>query len=67
MAATQYRQLFISLILSLTLLTACTEIENEQADTSSVLNQYAEQYVKLGLEPGEYDKDYIDAYLGPDD
>jgi len=25
----------------------------------------AETYVKLGLELGEYDSDYIDAYLGP--
>ena len=39
---------------------------NRQSDTSNVLNQAAEQYVKLGLELGEYDKDYVDAYLGPD-
>lgn len=53
------------------LLGACTEIVNDKeqkhADISSVLNQFAEQYVKLGLELGEYDKDYIDAYLGPDE
>lgn len=29
------------------------------------LDQAAERYVKLGLELGEYDPDYVDAYLGP--
>ncbi|MCF2948581.1 hypothetical protein L0668_10720 [Paraglaciecola aquimarina] len=29
------------------------------------LDEAAEKYVKLGLELGEYDKDYVDAYLGP--
>jgi hypothetical protein len=29
------------------------------------LNEAAEKYVKLGLELGQYDSDYVDAYLGP--
>jgi len=29
------------------------------------LSQAAETYVRLGLELGHYDKDYVDAYLGP--
>lgn len=29
------------------------------------LDQEAERFVKLGLELGEYDPDYVDAYLGP--
>ena len=29
------------------------------------LNEAAETYVKLGLELGEYDTDYVDAYIGP--
>ena len=29
------------------------------------LDQAAERFVKLGLELGEYDPDYVDAYLGP--
>ena len=29
------------------------------------LDEEAERYVRLGLELGEYDKDYVDAYLGP--
>lgn len=32
-----------------------------------ILDQSAETYVKLGLELGEYDKDYVDAYLGPEE
>ena len=29
------------------------------------LDQEAERYVRLALELGEYDPDYVDAYLGP--
>jgi len=64
----QYRKLSIGIFFSLmALLSGCAEIEQKQTDTTSVLNQAAEQYVKLGLELGEYDKDYVDAYLGPDE
>jgi hypothetical protein len=65
-----YRQFSIAIAFCLTtLLWGCTEVEVEQTpiDTTNVLNQFAEQYVKLGLELGEYDKDYVDAYLGPDE
>ena len=31
------------------------------------LDQAAERYVQLGLELGEYDPDYVDAYLGPNE
>lgn len=30
------------------------------------LNDIAEQYVRLGLEIGQYDADFVDAYYGPD-
>ena len=33
--------------------------------TSQFLDQTAEKYVRLGLELGKFDKDYVDAYLGP--
>jgi hypothetical protein len=36
---------------------------NNQINT---LDSFAENYVKLGLELGEYDSDYVDAYLGPE-
>ena len=32
---------------------------------SQFLDQTAENYVRLGLELGKFDKDYVDAYLGP--
>ena len=67
MITTLYRAFSIALVFSLmALLSGCAEVVNRQSDTSNVLNQAAEQYVKLGLELGEYDKDYVDAYLGPD-
>lgn len=63
-----YRQFSIVLFFSLmALLFGCAEVEKKPTDNSSLLNQMAEQYVKLGLELGEYDKDYVDAYLGPDE
>jgi len=60
MITTQYRQISISILVGLmTLLGACAPLDKkpEQTDTSHVLNQAAKQYVKLGLELGEYDKD----------
>ena len=35
--------------------------------TACTLDQEAERFVKLGLELGEYDPDYVDAYLGPNE
>tara|TARA_R110002167_G_scaffold68996_3_gene194682 strand:- start:617 stop:1933 length:1317 start_codon:yes stop_codon:yes gene_type:complete len=68
MITAQFRQLTITLLFSLVaLLSSCAEVSKQQSDASNVLNQAAEQYVKLGLELGEYDKDYVDAYLGPDE
>jgi hypothetical protein len=68
MITTGYRQFSIALLLSLmTLLWGCAEVEKKPSDTANVLNQAAEHYVKLGLELGEYDQDYVDAYLGPDE
>jgi len=68
MFKTLYRQFSIALVFSLiSLLLGCTDVEEKQSDTSNALNQAAEQYVKLGLELGEYDKDYVDAYLGPEE
>jgi hypothetical protein len=68
MITMQYRQCFIGLLFSImTVLSSCADIKHAQSDTSNELNQAAQQYVKLGLELGEYDKDYVDAYLGPDE
>ena len=49
------------------LITACAERNQTAVSSVSSLNPIAEQYVKLGLELGQYDKDYVDAYLGPEE
>ena len=36
-----------------------------EAQNQSTLAKIAENYVRLGLELGKFDKDYVDAYLGP--
>ncbi|WP_299075172.1 hypothetical protein [uncultured Paraglaciecola sp.] len=48
------------------LLAGCAKHNHAPNLTSITLDPIAEQYVKLGLELGQYDKDYVDAYLGPD-
>lgn len=37
------------------------------ATSAFALDDEAERYVKLALQLGEYDPDYVDAYLGPDE
>ena len=44
------------------LIVACT-----QPDDSLTLDQAGEQFVRLGLELGEYDDYYIDSYVGPEE
>jgi len=53
-------------IFSFMLLFACGP-KTEEVTTEITLDQIAENYVKLSLEIGLYDQDYIDAYYGPDD
>lgn len=36
------------------------------AHALDALDEHAERYVRLALELGQYDADYVDAYLGPD-
>ena len=42
---------------------SCSEKNNTR---DSELNNLAEQYVQLGLNIGQYDPDFVDAYYGPD-
>jgi hypothetical protein len=39
---------------------------NADKPETKKLNKLAEQYVTLGLTIGQYDKDFVDAYYGPD-
>lgn len=65
MTTTQYRHISMGILFSLMLVLAgCSEVK-KPTDAQQRLNEAATQYVKLGLELGEYDKDYVDAYLGP--
>ena len=48
---------FLALMISLVLL----------VPSAWALDELAERYVRLALELGEYDTDYVDAYLGPAD
>jgi len=47
------------------LLTSVLSLTFANTAANEPLNQAAEQYVRLGLELGQYDRDYVDAYLGP--
>jgi hypothetical protein len=53
---------FIAIILCLG---SCGRIE-KGIDDKARLNALAVQYVRLGLRIGQYDKDFVDAYYGPD-
>ncbi|WP_425392772.1 hypothetical protein [Ekhidna sp.] len=44
---------------------ACTP--TEQTSDQPTLDDIAEQYVKLMLEIGQYDSDFVDAYYGPEE
>lgn len=53
----------IIILLAMSLATACAE--RDTPDVAATIDPLAEQYVKLALALGEYDPDYIDAYVGP--
>ncbi len=45
-------------------LLACTQ--PKEISRENRVNQLAEQYLRLGLQIGQYDNDFVDAYYGPD-
>ena len=47
------------------LLVAIIGCKNPERTQKKSLDDIANQYVKLGLEIGQYDKDFVDAYYGP--
>lgn len=48
------------------LVISCTGPKDNTVPDSARLNSLAERYVRLGLAIGVYDKDFVDAYYGPD-
>ncbi len=55
--------LFFAIVLTLP---SCSDNEKDSADEATQLDALASQYVRLGLAIGQYDKDFVDAYYGPD-
>lgn len=45
---------------------SCSNTDNKLLNTRDKLDALAIQYVRLGLAIGQYDKDFVDAYYGPD-
>jgi hypothetical protein len=56
-----YKIIFPVIIL---ILVSCTQ--QAKSDRNKELNDFATQYVRLGLAIGQYDADFVDAYYGPD-
>ncbi|HEX7846948.1 MAG TPA: hypothetical protein VF476_14200 [Chitinophagaceae bacterium] len=48
------------------LLFSCKTKKAGTADDSPAMNALAEKYVRLGLDIGQYDEVFVDAYYGPD-
>ena len=61
------KQAVFLLWLCVTALSSCSVEQASEVGVSEQLDAAAVSYVKLGLELGVYDKDYVDAYLGPED
>ncbi|MBM3402197.1 MAG: hypothetical protein FJY21_07800, partial [Bacteroidetes bacterium] len=54
---------YFMLVIAMIFMNSCTrKIDSKDSE----LNALAEQYVQLGLNIGQYDPDFVDAYYGPD-
>lgn len=61
-------KLYFVLILTAIFIFSCGEEKNQlSSNLESSMNRIAEQYVKLVLNIGELDADYVDAYYGPEE
>jgi hypothetical protein len=52
--------------LCLSTILSCNGSKESAGNGETQLNALAGQYVRLGLQIGQYDKDFVDAYYGPD-
>ena len=60
----------VGIILIIIAMVSCSQGEEQATDPSStmeVMNQVAEDYVRLALAMGPHDADYVDAYYGPEE
>ena len=62
-------RIFITFLLTLILLPGCSDKTDlpQKGELELKMNDIAEQYVKLVLEIGLYEPDYVDAYYGPEE
>jgi hypothetical protein len=62
------KKIFIPLLLTLIILSGCSDktVLPQKGELELKMNDIAEQYVKLVLEIGIYQPDYVDAYYGPE-
>jgi hypothetical protein len=58
-------KLFISLLVLL-IAFGCTQKQESKPSAHAELNAIAADYVRLGLDIGQYDPPFVDAYYGPD-
>lgn len=55
------------LLISLAIWSACESTRSPSGRSDAVLDRLAEQYVRLVLQAGQYDPDFVDAYYGPEE
>lgn len=62
------KQILILFITSILFFISVSCIEGEKTDTGKTekMKEIAESFVKLAFHVGKYDKDYVDAYFGPE-
>ncbi len=62
-------RILITIVLSVIILSGCSEKTDlpHKGELELQMNDVAEQYVKLVLEIGIYNPDYVDAYYGPEE
>ena len=60
----KYIQIFL---IGIPLISLFSCIDNQHSKESKQMDSIAEGYVKLVLNIGLYDSDYVDAYYGPED
>ena len=63
------KKVLVNFLFSFTILVSlisCSHTDNGAVNEATQLNALAQKYVRLGLRIGQYDKDFVDAYYGPD-
>src|SRR5688572_8057103 len=59
-------KIYMAIVLCSALFVSSCSSANKKSMEQQQLHQIATEYVRLGLEIGQYDTDFVDAYYGPD-